>query len=133
MIDELDVNHKVGSIYIKLIQDNPINTEILKTMTRRYQNAYNVGIKDYSDNIDNDVHSQLMQMVDNSKLLVFGLYFYRRLKDNEDGFRLVKQYNKLMQQKTHLENLWYCHQRIDVHGQSSREIKSIINQVKHME
>ena len=60
MIDELDVNHKVGSIYIKLIQDNPINTEILKTMTRRYQNAYNVGIKDYSDNIDNDVHSQLM-------------------------------------------------------------------------
>jgi len=40
MINELNVNQKVGIIWITLSNDNPINEEIIRMMTNRYNNVY---------------------------------------------------------------------------------------------
>jgi len=46
MIDELNVNNRVGRIILKLINESPINTEILTIMTGRYSNVYYICIDD---------------------------------------------------------------------------------------
>jgi len=57
MINELNVNHKVGTILIKLRNDNPINEEIVRMMTNSCNNVYWIVICDYNDSVDNMVHN----------------------------------------------------------------------------
>ena len=59
MINELNVNHKVGTIIIGLSNDNPINEEIIRIMNNNYNNVYSIGVDDYNDSVDNMVHNQI--------------------------------------------------------------------------
>ena len=50
MIDELDVNQKVGIIRIEINNNNnPINTQIIQNMVNNYDNVYWIRIFDRSD------------------------------------------------------------------------------------
>ena len=59
MINELNVNQKVGGIFILLNNDNPINEGIIRMMTNSYNNVYDIGIWDKSDSVDNIIHDQI--------------------------------------------------------------------------
>jgi len=59
MINELNVNHKVGGIWIQLDNNNPINTEIIRIMINRYNNVFSIFIRDHNDSVDNMVHNQI--------------------------------------------------------------------------
>jgi len=56
MINELNVNHKVGGIRIKLRNNNPINEEIIRIIINNYDNVYSILVYDYNDSIDNNIH-----------------------------------------------------------------------------
>jgi len=56
MINELNVNHKVGEISITLSNNNPINEEIIRMMISNYDNVYSILVYDYNDSIDNNIH-----------------------------------------------------------------------------
>jgi len=77
VIDELNVNDKVGEIHIKLNQSiEKINRQIIKTMINRYHNVYSIGIYDQNDIVNNDIHEQIKQLVDQSTVLRFALLFH---------------------------------------------------------
>jgi len=59
MINELNVNHKVGGIGIKLDNENPINEEIIRMMNNNYNNLYSIGVFDYNDSVDNIIHDKI--------------------------------------------------------------------------
>ena len=42
MINELNVNQKVGIIQIRLDNNNPINEEIIRMMVNNYNNVYEI-------------------------------------------------------------------------------------------
>jgi len=44
MINEINVNHKVGMIWIKLNNYNPINDEIIRIMINNYDNVYCINV-----------------------------------------------------------------------------------------
>lgn len=52
IIDELNANEKVGEVRIGLVDDNPINKEIVEMMLSKYQNIYDINISDWNDLID---------------------------------------------------------------------------------
>ena len=43
--------------------------------------------------VDNNIHGLLKTLVTNRTILLFGVFFYGELKNNNDGFNLLKQYN----------------------------------------
>jgi len=49
MINELNVNHKVGMIWIKLNNNNPINEEIIRMMVNSCNNVYDIAVDNYND------------------------------------------------------------------------------------
>jgi len=60
MINELNVNQKVGTISIRVSNNgNIINEEIIRMMTNRYKNIYGIMIHDYNDSVDNMVHDEI--------------------------------------------------------------------------
>ena len=59
MINELNVNHKVGIIGIILRNSNPINDEIIRMMINNYKNVYYISVYDENDSVDNMVHDQI--------------------------------------------------------------------------
>jgi len=59
MINELNVNHKVGIISIKLSNDNLINEEIIRMMNNNYKNMYWIRVCDHNNSVDNMVHDQI--------------------------------------------------------------------------
>jgi len=59
MINELNVNYKVGRILIKLNKNNPINEEIIRNMINRYKNVYCIVVLDRSESINNSIHYQI--------------------------------------------------------------------------
>ena len=63
IINELNANHKVGIIGIKLRNNNPINDEIIRMMINNYKNVYNIVVFDYNDSVDNMIHDQIKQLV----------------------------------------------------------------------
>ena len=63
MINELNVNQKVGRIWIELTNNNPINEEIVRNMTNTYNNVYQIGVYDQNDSVDNSIHDQIKQLV----------------------------------------------------------------------
>ena len=44
MINELNSNHRVGGILITIGEIDPINQQIIKTMTNTYNNVYEISI-----------------------------------------------------------------------------------------
>ena len=63
--------------------------------------------------------------------MIFILQFWGSLRDNDDGYELIKQYNQLMKQKQYLKQLWYEHDRIDgwMSGSTKQEIEEMIDRV----
>ena len=76
MINELNVNHKVGGIYIKLSNDNPINGEIIRMINNSCNNVYWIKVFDYKNSVDNMVHDQIKQLVRQSTVMEFRLSFW---------------------------------------------------------
>jgi len=52
MINEVNGNHKVGKLVIKLDTNNKWNEQVLTAMIKRYQNIYDIWIVDYNDLVD---------------------------------------------------------------------------------
>jgi len=44
MINEMNVNHKVGRILIRLNDKSPINTEIIRMMINSCNNVYDISV-----------------------------------------------------------------------------------------
>ena len=86
MIDELKVNHKVGGIWIKLNKNNPINEQIIRMMITSYHNVYSIGVYDYNDSVDNMVHDQIKQLVRQSIVIKFTLWFHGNIECSNDRF-----------------------------------------------
>ena len=53
MINEINVNQKVGEISIKLRNNNIIDQEIIRMMINNYDNVYVINVIDYNDSVDN--------------------------------------------------------------------------------
>jgi len=75
MINELNVNHKLGTIWIRLNNDNPINEEIMRNMNNSCNNVYWIVVNDNNNSVDNMVHDQIKQLVRQSTVMRFGLSF----------------------------------------------------------
>ena len=56
MINELNVNQKVGIVFIRLYNDNPINEEIIRMTINSCNNVYAIYVYDCTDSIDNNIH-----------------------------------------------------------------------------
>jgi len=59
MIDELDVNNKVGTIWIGVNSANVINKSMITSMVTNYHNLYYIYVEDYLDSIDHSIHNQI--------------------------------------------------------------------------
>jgi len=60
MIDELNVNQKVGQIFIKISNENPIDIEIIRMMiNNKYHNLYWIWILDCNNSMDNNIHDAI--------------------------------------------------------------------------
>ena len=73
MINQLNVNHKVGRIWITLRNNNPINEEIIRMINNNYNNVYGIDVRDWNDSVDNMVHDQIKQLVRQSVVMKFSL------------------------------------------------------------
>jgi len=49
MIDELEVNHKVGRLYFYFCNGNEINAQLLIRIANNYHNLYDIYTCDYYD------------------------------------------------------------------------------------
>ena len=56
MINELNINQKVGEIAIKLNNNNPINEEMIRMMISNYNNVYRICLYDSNNSVDNSIH-----------------------------------------------------------------------------
>ena len=59
MINELNVNQKVGEISIRLNHYNLINEQTIRMMINNYNNVYSISIVDRNDSIDNGIHDSI--------------------------------------------------------------------------
>ena len=75
MVDRNNVNDKVGSIGMKLSEENQMDREILDSMIEKYRNVYQISIRDRTNVIDWNVHELIMKLVNQSTLLQFELVF----------------------------------------------------------
>jgi len=62
-------------------------------MVDNYDNVYWIDINDRTDSVDNSIHNSIKQLVRQSIVMLFILYFDGSLRDNNDGLRLMKEYN----------------------------------------
>ena len=99
MINEMNVNQKVGTIVIGLNDNNPINEEIIRMMNNNYKNVYSIAVSDYNDSVDNEVYNQIKQLVRQSVVMAFMLLFNGNLKHSDNGLQLFKEYNQIIKQK----------------------------------
>lgn len=103
MIDRLDINQKVGRIFIKISPNNPINAEIMRTILNNYNNIYRIDIQDGNGSVDNVVHGLIKQLVMKSVLVRFTVLIGGGL----EGLGLLKGYNSVVAKKQYLEYLYY--------------------------
>jgi len=59
MIDQLDVNHKVGILKFAISNDNPFDSELLAKMAKNYRNVYHIYILDRCNYLKSEIHDQL--------------------------------------------------------------------------
>ena len=55
MINQLNADHKVGMIQIKLNHKNPMNEQIVRMMTNNYNNVYCIYVVDNNNEVDNQI------------------------------------------------------------------------------
>jgi len=58
-IDRLNVNDKVGTVAIRIDDNNPMNREIIEMMIDNYKNVYCISICDSNDLVDNGIHDSI--------------------------------------------------------------------------
>ena len=63
MVDELNVNYRVGHISIGFHSDNVINEEIIRIMIKRYQNVYSIYVNNKDNLINSNIHDLIKQLV----------------------------------------------------------------------
>ena len=56
MIDKLNINHKVGKIWINIKQNNIFDKETIRIMNDKYINTYYLNLHDFNDSIDNSMY-----------------------------------------------------------------------------
>ena len=59
MIDQLNVNHRVGRIDVRIRNSNPIDIQLLEKIRSNCHNLYFICIGDYYDQVKNDMHNVL--------------------------------------------------------------------------
>jgi len=59
MIDELDIDHKVGFLEIDIISSNPLNEEIIRMVANRYHNIYRFDVYDHNDLVNDMIHEPI--------------------------------------------------------------------------
>jgi len=57
MIDQLDVNHKVGIVRFDIHDDNLVDIDLLTKMADKYPNLYYAEIHDKYNQVKHDVHN----------------------------------------------------------------------------
>jgi len=82
-------------ISIRIHNDNPISHYLINKMVGKYLNIYYIGIRDWKDSVD-CIHESIKKIVVDSRLSGFGLAFWEGLSDNEEGLKLLKQYNRII-------------------------------------
>ena len=68
-------------------------------MNNNYKNVYLIYVVDNNNSVDNQVHNQIKQLVEQSIIMKFMLVFYGSLCDSDDGLQLMKEYNQIIEQK----------------------------------
>ena len=56
MIDQQNVNHKVGIIKIESTNSNQFSQQVIQLMVDRYHNVYHIAVDDSSHQIDRKTH-----------------------------------------------------------------------------
>jgi len=59
MIDQLQINHKVTNLVVRLRKDNPIDCQLIQTIANKCNNLYTIEIYDHSESIDMAVHNSI--------------------------------------------------------------------------
>ena len=52
MIDTLNANTNVGTVYIRLNSSNKWNSEIVRLMINRFTNVYDIYVSDWNNSVD---------------------------------------------------------------------------------
>ena len=66
-------------------------------MNQRYRNVYCIEIVDYLNSINSEIHDGLKRMIKQKALLRFGIWLYNGLSNSDDGIKLIKQYNSIIE------------------------------------
>lgn len=132
MVDQLNINHKVSMVGIRVSNNNPLDNELLTKIFDRYDKAHAIVIDDYSNQVDIHVHDQLKLLTEGLTVLQFQLRLYGNLKSSKDGVDLLKEYNEIMKRKEHLCNLYYHHDKINKHSEQKEQIEQMIKTVSNM-
>ena len=97
MIRQLNVNHKVVVVAIRLDINNPNSKQSLINIINRYDNLDYIQIYDRLDQIDSEMHDLLKMIINKSTLLCFKLVFDKSM--NNERLSLFKEYNELIRTK----------------------------------
>ena len=63
IIDEIQVNHKVGEVWIEINDENPFSVDFIESINKRYKNLYHIWIIDKSLNINQEIHNGLKKLI----------------------------------------------------------------------
>ena len=59
VIDELNINHKVEEIGIRINGKNGVNQELMTKMVNNYRNVCDIQVFDWLDSVDTNIHDQI--------------------------------------------------------------------------
>ena len=129
MIDELDVNDRVGKLAIKLGYNNPVDSSLIRMISDRFTNLYYVHIKDQNDMIENTIHNQFVLLIKKKTLLRFKLKLQNNNESRKRQKRLIKSYNRCMLYQKYLSELEYYFDRTTKSASTSIHIDDLIDEV----
>ena len=107
MVDRLNVNHKVGKIWITMEQYNLFDEEMIRMMNEKWTNIYGLGIIDSTGLINTSIYQQLIEIVKQKTLLIFVMRFCGSLHLNSKAFTYIIKFNQIVKKKKGMELLWY--------------------------
>jgi len=76
MVDQLNVNHKVWWIDIRIDDNNQNDIELINELNDRYINLSYVFIYDELNQVNNNIHNSIKTLVRNKIMMGFYLGFY---------------------------------------------------------
>jgi len=71
----LDVNHRVGKLILYFNDSSKFNGEMVRVIMEKYHNIYHIEINDWSNSLDKKVYESIKELLANSTLTVFELWF----------------------------------------------------------